>query len=214
MSRVKVNDIEIACDDIGRGIPVVLLHGFPFDRTMWADQVEALKDRYRVITPDLRGLGESSLQGEEAGMEDMARDVAGLLDHLGLERVVIGGLSMGGYVALAFHRLYPLRVRALVLADTRAQADTDEAKNIRYQQAQTITNDGMKPIAERMTPRILAPHTLEDRKDIVDRVRRMMTATPPLGAAAALRGMAARTDHVIRLPQILAPTLIIVGDED
>jgi 3-oxoadipate enol-lactonase len=214
MSLVKVNEIEIAYDDVGHGMPVVLLHGFPFNRSLWADQVEALKDQYRVITPDLRGLGESSWQGEEAGMEDMAKDIAGLLDHLGLERVVLGGLSMGGYVALAFHRLYPLRVRALVLADTRAQADADEAKKIRYQQAETAVKNGMGPIADRMEPRFLSPHTLEDRKDIVDRIRQMMIATPTAGAAAALRGMASRADHVLRLQQILAPALIIVGDED
>jgi 3-oxoadipate enol-lactonase len=214
MNRVKVNDVEIAYDDVGHGMPVVLLHGFPFNRSMWSEQVEALKDQYRVITPDLRGLGDTGLQGQEAGIEDMARDVAGLLDHLGLNRVVIGGLSMGGYVALAFHRLYPLRVRALILADTKAQADTDEAKKIRYQQAEAVTKDGMEPIADRMAPRLLTPHMLEDRKEIVERVRQMMIATPRDGAAAALRAMAARTDHVIRLPQILAPTLIIVGDED
>jgi 3-oxoadipate enol-lactonase len=214
MNRVPVNGIEMAFDDAGSGAPVVLLHGFPFDRTMWRDQVDALKGSYRVITPDLRGLGETGMSGAESAMTDMAADVAALLDSLNIDRVVIGGLSMGGYVALAFYRLFPLRVRGLILADTKSQADTDEAREIRRQQAETALKEGMKPIVDRMLPRILSPGTLAENSEVVSRLQKMMLSQPPRGAAAALLGMASRKDCTLLLPQIPAPTLIIVGEED
>ena len=136
MAVRRVRDIEMGYEEAGSGQPVLLLHGFPFDRTLWREQVETLKDSYRVVTPDLRGLGETEATDEPATMEEMARDVAALLDELKITRAVVGGLSMGGYVALAFYRLFPRRVRALVLADTRAQADTEDAKRTREETAQ------------------------------------------------------------------------------
>src|SRR6267143_1101778 len=131
MSRIKTNGVETVFEDEGNGQAVVLLHGFPFDRTMWRDQVEALRRSYRVIAPDLRGLGETRSSTEVATMEQMARDVAALLDHLEIERAVICGLSMGGYVAFDLHYLFPDRVLALVLAGTRAPADSDQEKQNR-----------------------------------------------------------------------------------
>src|SRR6267142_596505 len=122
MSKTRVNDIEIAYDDEGSGPPVVLLHGYPFNRSMWHDQTQALRNSHRVIVPDLRGHGDSEVA--PATIETMARDVGALMTSLGIGEVTIGGLSMGGYIALAFYRLFPERVRALVLADTRASADT------------------------------------------------------------------------------------------
>ena len=121
MSVARVREIEMAYDVAGSGPSVVLLHGYPFNRSMWREQTEALSANYRVITPDLRGHGETSVTPEPATMEEMARDVIALLDELGIERVTLGGLSMGGYVALALYRRFPLRVRALILADTRPQ---------------------------------------------------------------------------------------------
>jgi pimeloyl-ACP methyl ester carboxylesterase len=144
----------------------------------------------------------------------MARDVAALLEQLEIRRAVVGGLSMGGYVALSFYRRFPLRVRALVLADTRPQADTDEARRNRAEQAQTILRDGMAAIADGFLRNVLTPATLAQQPAIVARVREMLTSTDPHGAAAALHGMAARSDHTDFLPLILAPTLIIVGSED
>lgn len=214
MNRMSVRGIEMAYDEMGSGMPVVLLHGYPFNRSMWSEQAEALSERYRIITPDLRGLGETKGTGETAMMDEMARDVAALLDHLGIRRIVLGGLSMGGYVALAFYRRFPLHVRALVLADTRAQSDTEEARRNRFEQAQRVLSDGMEAIADDFLPKVLAPATIAERPEIVARVRRMITDTDPKGAAAALYGMAARTDQTDYLPRILAPTLIIVGSED
>jgi pimeloyl-ACP methyl ester carboxylesterase len=217
MSTARVGEIEMAYDDVGSGPPLVLLHGFPFNRSMWSEQAEALSARYRVITPDLRGLGETTAAAdgdEPATMNLMAQDVAALMERLGIARAAIGGLSMGGYVALALVHKFRLRVRALVLADTRPQADTDEARANREQQAQKALAEGMDSLADAMLPKLLAPSTLSEQPSIVERVRRMITSTRAEGAAAALRGMAQRSDRTFFLPDIIAPTLIIVGSED
>ncbi len=213
MSVARVRGIELAYDVVGEGQPVLLLHGFPFNRSMWRGQAEFLSASYQVITPDLRGHGETTVT-ETATMDEMASDVAALLDELKIERAVIGGLSMGGYVTLAFYKKFPQRVRALVLADTRPQADTKEAQQAREQQALKALKEGMSPIAETMLPKVLAPETLDEQPEVVARVREMMLSTKPQGTAAALRGMAAREDHTKLLPQINVPALIIVGSRD
>ncbi|HEV3470879.1 MAG TPA: alpha/beta fold hydrolase [Pyrinomonadaceae bacterium] len=213
-SRINVRGIEIAYEEAGRGEPVVLLHGFPFNRTLWREQAAALAERFRVITPDLRGHGESSVAEGPATMEEMAEDVAALLDALGVGRAVVGGLSMGGYVTLAFCRRFPERVRALVLADTRPQGDTEDGRRAREETARRALEEGMEPIADSMLPKLLAPATLAGRPDVVGRVRAMILSTKPEGAAAALRGMAVRRDQTDWLGEISVPTLIVVGRED
>ena len=214
MSFIRVDDIQLAYTDTGLGQPVVLLHGYPFNRTLWTEQVSALSNSYRVITPDLRGLGESDASPGTATMNRMAQDVAALLDHLEISRAVIGGLSMGGYVALAFYKQFPSRVRALVLADTRAQADTEEGKQTRFQQADKALATGMAGIADSMLPKLLTPETVSKRPEVVKRVRDMMLKTKPEGAAGALLGMAEREDQTRLLSQISCSTLILVGRED
>lgn len=214
MSVLRVRDIEMAFDDSGRGQPVVLLHGFPLNRSMWGEQVEALGKSYRVIAPDLRGHGGTTVPDEPATMEESAHDVAALLDELGIESASVGGLSMGGYVALAFARLYPQRVSSLVLADTRAGADSDEARRGREESARGALEKGINVIAEAMLPKLLSPATLAQKPDTVARVREMMTSTQPAGAAAALRGMALRRDQRSFLSEISGPTLILVGGDD
>jgi len=220
MSFLRVDEIQLAYTDAGMGLPVVLLHGYPFNRTLWNEQVSALSNSYRVITPDLRGLGESdAAAGGDASpgaatMNQMAQDVAALLDHLEISRAVIGGLSMGGYVALAFYKQFPSRVRGLILADTRAQADTEEGKQTRRQQAEKALAEGMAGIADSMLPKLLTPDTVSKRPEVVKRVRDMMLKTKPEGAAGALLGMAEREDQTPLLPRITCPTLILVGQED
>lgn len=208
------NQLGIAFDQVGNGPAVVLLHGYPFNRTLWTEQVAALRDRHLVITPDLRGHGESPVMPGPSTMEDMARDVVQLLDHLKVGRATIAGLSMGGYVALAFYRLFPDRVRALVFADTRAQGDTEENKRTRATQAQQALQEGMEGIANGMLPKLFAPETVAQHPEIVKRVREMMVDTVPEGAAAALAGMAQRQDQRSWLPRIVVPTLIMVGRHD
>jgi 3-oxoadipate enol-lactonase len=214
MSSIPVGDIQLAYTDAGLGQPVVLLHGYPFNRSLWNEQVSALGNSYRVITPDLRGLGESDASQGPATMNRMAQDVAALLDHLEISRAVVGGLSMGGYVALAFYKQFPSRVRSLILADTRAPADTEEGKQTRHQQAEKALAEGMAGIADSMLPKLLTPETVSKRPDLVKRVRDMMLKTKPEGAAGALLGMAEREDQTALLSQISCPTLILVGRED
>jgi 3-oxoadipate enol-lactonase len=214
MSLIRIDDIQMAYTDTGVGRPIVLLHGYPFNRSLWNEQVVALSTSYRIIVPDLRGFGESDSSPGPATMNRMAQDVAQLLDHLEISRAVIGGLSMGGYVALAFYKQFPSRVRALVLADTRAQADTEEAKQTRAQQAEKALSEGMAGIADAMLPKLLTPETVSKRPEIVKRVRDMMLKTKPEGAAAALFGMAERNDSTELLSRITTKTLILVGAED
>lgn len=214
MTLTRIDDIQMAYTDTGMGRPVVLIHGYPFNRTLWNEQVAALSASYRVIAPDLRGFGESDASDGAATMNRLAQDVSLLLDHLGITRATISGLSMGGYVALAFYKQFPSRVRALVLADTRAQADTEEAKQTRAQHAEKALTEGMAGIADIMLPKMLTPETVSKRPEIVKRVRDMMLKTKPEGAAAALRGMAEREDQTDLLPKISVPTLILAGAED
>jgi 3-oxoadipate enol-lactonase len=214
MTVIRIDDIQMAYTDTGMGRPVVLLHGYPFNRSLWNEQVAALSNSYRVIAPDLRGFGETDASAGPATMNRMAQDVAELLDHLEIPRAAVGGLSMGGYVALAFYKLFPSRVRAVVLADTRAQADSEEAKQTRAQQAEKALSEGMAGIADAMLPKLLTPETVSKHPEIVKRVRDMMLRTKPQGAAAGLMGMAEREDQTELLPQISSPTLILVGAED
>ena len=214
MIRIHVRDIEMAYDEAGSGAPVVLLHGFPFNRSMWNEQIAALAPSFRVIAPDLRGHGETTVTKAPATMDELARDVVALMDALGISRAAVCGLSMGGYAALALCKMFPARVRALVFADTRAHADTQEAKDNREQQAQKALSEGMTAIADAMLPKLLSPATLARRSEVVERVREMIVNTNPQGAASAQRGMAQRFDHTASLSRILSPTLIIVGSED
>ncbi len=216
MSKLSqvVSGVEIAYDDVGSGPIVVLLHGYPFNRSMWAGQVAVLQQNHRVIVPDLRGHGESAIVPGPSTMELMAGDVAGLMDSLDIAEATIGGLSMGGYVALAFYRLFPSRVRSLILAATRAQGDNEEVKRNRDVQASKARQEGMEGIADALLPKLLTADTVTKRPEIVKHMRGMMASTNPEGAAAALEGMAIRQDQTSFLSQIVTPTLILVGRED
>lgn len=214
MSVVRLSGIEIGYTEVGQGSAVVLLHGFPLNRSMWRDQMQELSVAHRVIMPDLRGHGDTVASSAQATMDEMAGDVAALLDYLKIDQIVLGGLSLGGYVAFAFYRLFPNRVRALVLADTRPQADSEEARRNREVMRKHVLQQGIDTIADEMLPKLLAPATLAKDFETVTRVREMIVGTQPEGAAAALGGMAARRDQSDLLSEIASPTLIIVGSED
>jgi 3-oxoadipate enol-lactonase len=214
MDKIRINNIHVAYEDQGTGPVVVLIHGYPFNRSMWAEQLLELAINRRVITLDLRGHGDSSISAGVATMNQMAEDVCALMDANGIERATIGGLSMGGYVTLAFYHLFPDRVENLLLADTRAQADTEEGKAARAEQARKILVEGMAPIADMMLPKLLSPETVSKNPDVVKRVRDMILRTSPEGAVAALRAMAEREDHTELLSRIKVPTLIVVGAKD
>jgi pimeloyl-ACP methyl ester carboxylesterase len=214
MPHLQIDDVQLAYDSTGQGSPIIFVHGYPFNRSLWSDQVDALSDRYRVITVDLRGFGESSSSDSPATMSRMAQDISRLLDKLEISQATFAGLSMGGYVLLAFYKQFANRVSALVLADTRASADNEEGKKVRAQQAETILAEGMAGTADAMLQKLLTPETVAKRAEIVKRVRDMMVKTKPEGAAAALMGMAGRDDQTDLLSQIHCPTLILVGRTD
>jgi len=198
----------------GDGTPVVLLHAFPLDSRMWVPQVEALGG-YQAIVPDLRGFGAAREQaGEITPMDLLAEDVAKLLDERELERVVICGLSMGGYVALAFARRHPERLGGLVLCDTRAGADTDDARAARLAMAERVLAEGVGFLPEAMVQRLLGKTTRQQRPELVEQVTETIGDQDPRGIAAALRGMAERPDSTGVLGQVSVPTLVISGMED
>jgi pimeloyl-ACP methyl ester carboxylesterase len=217
--RTLSANVELSYYETGSGPPVVLLHGFPLDHTMWRHQIEALRDSCRVIAPDLRGFGRSTLaeSDSENGVE-MARyadDVRAVLDDAGVaESVVLCGFSMGGYVLWQFVRLFAERVRALVLCDTRAAGDNEEARANRLQAAADVMRTGSGPVAEGMLPKLLARATLAGRQEVVEELAAMIRGTKPAAIAAAQRGMARRPDVRGDLPGLNMPALLIIGAED
>lgn len=231
-----VNGVRLGYSDTASGVSaavhggvqspvVVLVHGFPFNRSLWDPQLAYLRTKARVIAPDLRGFGAS-----EAGppgpltMEQHADDVAGLLDYLKVrEPVLFCGLSMGGYVGLAFWRRHRERVRAFVLADTRAGADTEEGKANRLRLAEaTEQANSPEPVIEAMLPKLVAPGIaisqdggrVVQETTAVRQVRAMMAGTSPRAIADGLRGLAQRPDSTELLAEIDVPTLVLVGEQD
>jgi 3-oxoadipate enol-lactonase len=223
VATANIQGITISYDDQGdqgdqgdrRRTPVVLIHGHPFNRSMWAPQVADLTAAgYRVVTPDLRGYGESNVVPGVTTLDVFAVDIAGLLDHLGLERVVLGGLSMGGQIVMEFYRQFPGRVAALVLADTFAAADTAEGRAARNATADRMLAEGMDGYAAEVIGKMIAPYNVTALPDVAAHVLGMMRGTAPAGAAAALRGRAQRPDYRDLLAQVSVPALVVVGTDD
>jgi pimeloyl-ACP methyl ester carboxylesterase len=208
--------MRLAYADEGAGAPIVLLHGFPFNRVMWEPQIAALRSTYRVIAPDLRGHGGSPAPGVVFTMDDMADDVIELVDRLQVDgSLVVGGLSMGGYVALSLVARWPGRVRGLMLLDTRAAPDTPDAAQKREETAEAVLAAG-NPAAllEALVPRLFSETTLKRHPERVERLRTIMNTATATGVAGALRGMAIRPDRRADLAHIKVPTLVLVGEDD
>ena len=215
MKTQTVNGVKLATVDTGSGLPIVLVHGFPLDHTMWNAQIDALSETYRVIAPDLRGFGQSGVTGGKVTMEQFADDLAALLDALAVDcPVVFCGLSMGGYVAWQFWRKYTSRVKALILCDTRAVADTAQVAAGRLETAEGVLRDGPAALVDMMVPKLFAPAVAGDRPELVRSLGRVMLSGDRRGIAAAGRGMAERPDVTDVLGQIDCPTLVIVGQHD
>jgi 3-oxoadipate enol-lactonase len=209
----RVNSIDLSYDDVGSDLPIVFLHAFPLDRSMWAPQVGALVRQGRCIAPDLRGLGATTGRPPYS-MDQYADDVAALLDAVGAGRAVVVGLSMGGYVAFAFWRRHRERVRALVLSDTRAGPDSEEGREKRRRLIEVARSRGSATIAEMQIASLVGGTTRARRPEVVEIVRAAMAAAPPDGIIGALEAMMARPDSGPTLATIDVPTLILVGDED
>jgi 3-oxoadipate enol-lactonase len=210
-----VDSLDIGYDDVGSGsgVPLLLVHAFPLNRTMWAPQVSALVERCRCVAPDLRGFGDSSVTPPYS-MEQYADDLAHLLDAFHIEKAVFCGLSMGGYVGFAFWRRHRQRVRAFVLADTRASADSDETLARRRQLIQLARTEGATAVANLQIPSMIGKTSREKHPDTYDAVHRMMAQAPVDGIVGAVEAMMVRPDSTALLATIDVPTLIIVGDED
>lgn len=206
----------IAFEDTGpRGGPaVVFIHGFPFDRTMWEPQARELSKGHRVITYDVRGLGKSTAGDGQYSMELFVDDLVMLLDNLKLERAVLCGLSMGGYIALRAAERHPERLSGLVLCDTKSGADTDEAKIKRAAAIAAVKKDGVPKFANEFIKAVLTENTLKTKPGVVGPLLASILANSPLGISGALLAMAARTDTTAALAKITVPVLILVGEQD
>jgi pimeloyl-ACP methyl ester carboxylesterase len=213
--RVIVNGVKLYCVDVGpkSGPSIVLIHGFPLNSDVWSAQIQALKKRYRVIAFDLRGQGRSGVADGQFTIECLVDDLIGLLDKLRIERTVLCGLSMGGYVALRAVERNADRVRGLVLADTRSEADTNEGKIARSSAMKAIQKDGVKAFAGKFLTDAFSPRSLSDAK-LANAARKIMSTNTSLGLRGTLLALASRTDTTPSLPNIKVPTLILVGEAD
>ncbi|MGH7476308.1 MAG: alpha/beta fold hydrolase [Longimicrobiales bacterium] len=210
----RINDIDVHYEEHGSGEPLLFIHGFPLTGALWRPALAKLPDGWHGIAPDLRGFGGTSLGREPVHtMELFADDLVALLDHLGIERAVVCGLSMGGYIAFALWRRARERVRALVLCDTRPAADSDEARHTRLLTATRARTEGTGFLARELLPRLLSPVSAR-RPDIVARVESMIADTAAEGIARASLGMAERPDSTPWLVTMRVPALVVVGADD
>ncbi len=212
--KVHINGIDLAYSDEGQGHPIVFLHAFPLNRSMWEPQVEALKNQFRVITIDLRGHGESDAPMWRYTLEQFADDTIALLQHLAIPQATFVGLSMGGYILFVLYRNYPEYVRALVLADTRAEADTPEGKATRVSMAQVAYRRGVSAIADLMLSKLLSPTGMEHNHELKSKLRTMISGNQMSGIIGDLMAMEERPDARPLLPTIRVPTLVVVGEHD
>lgn len=209
--------LRLAYEEAGDGPAVLFLHAFPLSRQFWRRQIDRFAGYgFRCVAPDLSGFGESQAvpEGQPCRMEDFAADAVALLDHLGLDRAVVCGCSMGGYAALALAEARPERLRALVLEDSRSGADAADGRERRLDMARRVVTEGTGFVAEAMIPKLLGKTSHERRPGLREWLERQIAAAPPAGVAAAQRGMAERPDRGPSLAGIAVPALIVVGEED
>lgn len=213
---MAVNGGDIFYVDVGvsKATPIVLIHGFPFSHEMWHPQIEALQKRFRVIAYDLRGHGKSGVGDGQYTLEFFVDDLLALLDNLKIEKAVLCGLSMGGYIALRTVERNPGRVRGLILADTQAKADSNEAKLKRGEAIKSVKANGVNAYADGFVKSVFAPQTPANNITAVEKIRRIIQANSSLGICGALLALTSRTDTTESLPAIKAPTLILVGEHD
>jgi 3-oxoadipate enol-lactonase len=214
--KAVVNEVEIHYIDVGDSdaLPIVLIHGFPFSHEMWAPQIAFLEKRFRVVAYDLRGHGKSGVGDGQYTLEFFVDDLVGLLDYLEIEKAALCGLSMGGYIALRFAERNPERLLALILADTQAKADSNDAKLRRAAAIKSVKTNGVKAYADSFVKSVFAPQTFASKSDVVEAIKRIIRSNSSLGICGALLALLSRTETTEALPGIKVPTLILVGEQD
>jgi 3-oxoadipate enol-lactonase len=214
MPKVRSGDAEISYEVLGQGSPVILLHPFPANHELWIPAAQALGSRYKLILPDLRGHGDSGAGDGSASMQKHASDIGRVMDDAGVDRAPMAGISIGGYALFEFWRQQRDRISALALFNTKAQADTPEARGGRLQSAEDVLERGTEPFFESMLPKLIGKTTRETRPDLVAGALKMMRKMSAEDVAAVQRGMAERPDSMATLKTINVPTMIVTGDED
>lgn len=208
MSTITFNGIELAFDRRGKGTPLVLIHGYPLDHSIWSDVVPLLENDFDLILPDVRGFGESATVETPYSMTDIAADLAAILDSIGIQKAAFAGHSMGGYVALAFAKAFPDRVSGLSLVSSQAMGDTPERKEGRYKTAADVSEKGVGIVAAAMTDK------LSPDQRVRDVVRSLIGKQSISGVAGALKAMAEREDLTAFLASFKLPLVLIHGDAD
>jgi pimeloyl-ACP methyl ester carboxylesterase len=215
MPTVSVHNASFHVVDEGSGPPLLLVHGFPLDHTMWRHQIARFAATHRVIAPDLRGFGQSALSPGVVTMKQFADDLAGILPAIGENRpVILCGLSMGGYIAWQFVEHHRSKLAALIVCDTKAAPDTPEAKQARLDAADRLEREGTKFLAETMLPKLFGAQLMNSPPPYVQETSAVILRTDPRACAAAQRGMAERVDYRPQLARIDLPTLVLCGEKD
>jgi pimeloyl-ACP methyl ester carboxylesterase len=210
----RTSGVAMSYRDLGEGDPLVLLHAFPLNGRMFESQMRVFSGSHRVVAPDYPGFGRSPRTPAQPDVHYYAEGVRGLLDRLHLESVILGGVSMGGYVAFECMRLFPERVSALVLANTRPEPDSEEMRETRNETALRVAQEGVGVLVELQMERLLTPYTLQNDEELVENVRAMIFENSPDGVVAALGAMRERPDSRPLLGEIGVPTLVVGGEED
>lgn len=211
---VHVDGRPVRVLEAGTGDPVLFVHAFPLTADMWRRQLAAVPPGWRFVAPDLGGFGPSGVSEPAASVDDHARDLLALCDHLALPRPVVVGLSMGGYIAMAMARHDGSRLRALVLCDTRAEADTDEGRENRERMRETLRSGGATAVADAMVPRLLGATSQRERPGLSSEVRSWIESNAPAGIDAAIVALMTRPDASAGLRGVTCPALVVAGDED
>lgn len=211
----EINNFTVSYNDVGESsIPIIFLHGFPFDKSMWNGQLDALKATKRVIAIDIRGFGKSTDEKTQLNIQLFADDLMSFMDHLNITKAVICGLSMGGFIALNALKRFPERIEALILCDTQCIADTAEIKANRYKAIEQINLNGTTEFNEKFIKNVFHPSSLVDKKEVVENLRKIVFANSKQIITAGITALAERSETCSILNNIQVPTLIICGRED
>ncbi len=213
--NINVDDVTICYDDFGKGIiPVIFIHGFPFDKSSWQTQMDFLKKNHRVIAYDIRGFGKSTAGKEKQSIDLFADDLVKFMDALEIDKVIVCGLSMGGYILLNAVNRYPEKFKAIILCDTQCIADTPEVKEKRNQTISHIMASGLKDFTDGFVKNIFCSETLETKKETVEKIKNLILSTSPVTITGTLSALAQRWETCSLLNEISVPALIICGKED